>query len=293
MGITAIDLAALPPPQAIDELEFEMLLDAATQEFTRRWEELRLAKPELPSVNTVLLESEPVTIALQTGAYRELLVRQRINEAVRASLLAFAKGSDLDHLAAFYDVVRLPGELDDRLRLRVILAIQGRSTGGTAPRYRGVALAASLRVADARVYRVGRDPTIFVAVYATDNSGVADAALLAQVSAALNDDEVRLINDTIVVRSAIFNVVDIVADVWLLPDTPDTVLGTLSASLREAWMTETGLGFDLTLAWATARLMRTGVYKVQLLQPGADVRAEPHEALAIGQIQLNNRGRDY
>jgi phage-related baseplate assembly protein len=40
---------------------------------------------------TLQLESEPLTMLLQLCSYRELLLRQRINEAAKASLLAYAK----------------------------------------------------------------------------------------------------------------------------------------------------------------------------------------------------------
>ena len=40
-----------------------------------------------------------------------MLLRQRVNEAARGVLVAFAQGSDLDHLAAFYPEKRLEGAL--------------------------------------------------------------------------------------------------------------------------------------------------------------------------------------
>ena len=49
---------------------------------------------------------------LETAAARETLLRARINDAAKANLVAFAGGGDLDHLAGFYDVVRLGGEAD-------------------------------------------------------------------------------------------------------------------------------------------------------------------------------------
>ena len=38
-----------------------------------------------------------------------MLLRQRVNEAARGVLIAFAQGSDLDQLAAFYPEKRLEG----------------------------------------------------------------------------------------------------------------------------------------------------------------------------------------
>ena len=54
-----------------------------------------------------------------------MLLRNRINIAARGQLLAYAAGTDLDHLAAFYGVERLAGEGDERLRLRIQLRIKG------------------------------------------------------------------------------------------------------------------------------------------------------------------------
>lgn len=278
------DLSSYPPPRAVEELDFETLFAVFKADMVSRM-------PEIAQL--MELESEPATKLGQVHSYVEMLVRARINDAIRANLLAYAVGADLDHLAAFYDVVRLPGEADEALRRRVILAIQGRSTGGTAPRYRSVALGASVRVADAVVYRVGTDPTVHVAVYATDNNGVADAELLAMVEAALNDPAVRMVNDTIVVRSAVFEVVDVEANVWLLPEASNALLDVLPDTLRTAWAAETGLGFNLTRAWLTARLMVSGVQRVEIVAPAADVIALPEQAISIGAIKLNNMGRDY
>ncbi|NUV25651.1 hypothetical protein MS6204_04603 [Escherichia coli] len=47
-------------------------------------------------IRTLELESEPATKLLQENAYRELLLRQRINEAAQAVMVAYAMGGDLD-----------------------------------------------------------------------------------------------------------------------------------------------------------------------------------------------------
>lgn len=278
------DLSGFPPPQAVEELDFETLFAAFKADMTAR----------MPEIAPLLeLESEPATKLGQVHSYVEMLVRARINDAIRANLLAYATGPDLDHLAAFYDVVRLWDETDEALRRRVILTIQGRSTGGTAPRYRSVALGASVRVADAVVYRDGTDPTVHVAVYATDNNGVADAALLEEVRAALDDPAVRMVNDIIVVKSAVFEVVNVEANIWLLPETSNSLLDVLPDTLKSAWAAKTGLGFDLTRAWLTARLMVSGIQRVEILAPTEDVVAPPERAISIGTVTLHNMGRDY
>jgi len=293
---TLYDLSAFPPPRAIEELDFEAIVTAMKANAVARCDEVGI---DIRGI--ISLESEPMLKLIEVFAYRETLIRARINDAFRANLLAYAGGGDLDHLAVFYDVTRLPGETDAALRRRTILAIQGRSTGGTVPRYRSVALGASPRVADAVVYRDGTSPVVHVAVYSTDADRVADAALLSEVETALNAPGVRMVNDTIEVRSAIFEVVNIEYDVWLLPETPDTMItppapnrdSPLAAQLRQAWDAETGLGFDLNHAWITARLMRPGIQRVAPVLPATDKVAPPERAISLGTITLNNKGRAY
>lgn len=94
-----IDLSKLPAPKIVEELNFEAILAAMRADLEGR----------LPGWTAAVLESDPANKILEVAAYRELLLRQRINEAARACMLAFASGSDLDHLSAFYAVSRLEG----------------------------------------------------------------------------------------------------------------------------------------------------------------------------------------
>nr|WP_245157998.1 hypothetical protein [Burkholderia pseudomallei] len=92
---------------------------------------------------TLALESEPVTRVLQENAYREVLLRQLINDKARGLLLAYARGTTLEHIAALFDVERLVVtaadpehgidavyEDEDSLRERVQLAPRGFSVAG-------------------------------------------------------------------------------------------------------------------------------------------------------------------
>lgn len=45
---------------------------------------------------TLTLESEPIVKLLQENAYREVIWRQRVNEAARAVMLAYAAGTRRD-----------------------------------------------------------------------------------------------------------------------------------------------------------------------------------------------------
>ncbi len=276
-------LSGLSKPAIIETLSFEEIRQ-------RSIDKLQSLDPE--GFNAIL-ESDPVIKLIEVDAYNEFLLRQRINDAVRANLLAFATGTDLDHLAAFYGVIRMVGELDDRLRLRVILAIEGRSTGGTEPRYKFVAMTADIRVSNAAVYTVGRDPTIRVAVFSSDNGGVADAILLGKVNAALQDIEVRMVNDTIVVAAAATTIYNVSVEVWLLPTASGDTAALMEASLRAAWAAEMQLGRDITHGWLSAKLMVAGVQDIKILLPVEKIAVAPNNAAALGTVTIAIKGRDF
>ena len=85
-----INLTQLPAPKAIEEFSFEQI-------FARKKAALIALCPDSTraAIAAALeLESEPLTIDLQQQAYQELLLRQRINEATAANMLALATGSD-------------------------------------------------------------------------------------------------------------------------------------------------------------------------------------------------------
>lgn len=94
-----IDVSKLTAPKIIEELDYETILD-----------QMKIKLAELmPDWTAADLESDPANKILEVAAYREMLIRHRINEAAKAVMVAFATGSDLDHLAAFYPEERLAG----------------------------------------------------------------------------------------------------------------------------------------------------------------------------------------
>lgn len=97
-----IDLSALPAPQVIEELNYETILAARKAELLGRFTGEERTKIEA----ALKLESEPMVKLIEAAAYRELKLRQRINEGARAVMLAFATGGDLDQLAALHNVRR-------------------------------------------------------------------------------------------------------------------------------------------------------------------------------------------
>lgn len=86
-------------PNIIEPLNFEEIFSRMKEELISRDESF-----------TALVESDPAIRILEVAAWRELLLRERINEAIKSNLLKFATGNDLDNLAEFYVVERENGE---------------------------------------------------------------------------------------------------------------------------------------------------------------------------------------
>ena len=100
---TPIDLSRLPAPVVIEQIDYEAILAGRKAYAVSLWP----ADQQAEVAATLALESEPLTKLLQESAYRETLLRQRVNEAALAVLLPFAQGADLEQIGARFNVARL------------------------------------------------------------------------------------------------------------------------------------------------------------------------------------------
>lgn len=286
-----VDLSTLPAPAVIEELDYEAIVARQKAKFQELWEAVRVSHPDLPEYDVTMLETDPAMIVIEAESYRELLLRARVNAAARSNLLAFSTGTDLEHLAADHGVTKLVDETDASLRSRIVLADQGNSAAGPEEWYEFHARSASIEVADVKVYKIVPGPEIEVAVLSTAEGGVPSSELLATVRAVVTSPSVRSINDIVNVASATKTVVNVAADVWLLPEAPVAVFDALEALLRTALTTEGGIGRDINRSWITAKLMAAGVAKVDVISPADDVIMDFHSAATFGTVVLTYRGR--
>ena len=210
--MSTITLSQLPQPNVIELLDYETILAERKAYLIS----LYPADQQQAITGTLALESEPITKLLQENAYRELILRQRINDAAVANMLAWAKGSDLDNLVANWNVQRLtirqsdPSatppvpeimEDDEALILRALMAWDGLSVAGPTGAYEYFALSADGKVADAK----GSSPSgavAIVTILSTEGDGTADAALIAKVDKALSHEDKRPVGDRLTVQSA-------------------------------------------------------------------------------------------
>ncbi len=277
---TLSDLASLPTPAVIETLSFETI-------FTELQTEFQSLYPDY----SALLASDPAVKLLEVAAYREVLLRNRINAAAKASLLAFATGSDLEHVAAFYGVTRLMDETDEALRLRTRQRIIGFANAGGAAHYRYWALSASPEVADVEVDSPapGR---VRISVLAKGEADTVPDAVLNAVRAVVLRDDIRVLTDTVEVVPAELIPVTVTARIWLYPDTPMVAFDAIGARFKEALAAHSGLGWDLTPSWVIGELQRPGVHKVELLVPTTDIRASANQAVRLMNLNLEFAGRD-
>lgn len=282
-----VDLTSLPAPAMIATVDAEAIIARMAASFTS-W---ALDEYGVDVTGIVSLEGEPIAVQMQFYAFQEAQMRAAFNDVLKSNLLAFAGGSDLDHIAADHGVTRLVGETDSALRSRVVLADQGNSAAGPEEWYEFHAQSASIEVADVAVYKTGSGPEIEVAVLSTAEGGIPSSELLAIVRAVVTSPSVRSINDIVSVVAATKTVVNVTADVWLLPETPLSVFDGLEAMLRAALTAEGGIGRDINRSWLQAKLMVPGVANVEVASPLADVIMDDHAAATFGSIVLTYRGR--
>lgn len=277
---TAIDLSRLPAPNVIEELSFEAIYA----------EMLARVKAAVPDFDD-RLESDPAVRVLQVSAYFRMLDRQRVNDAARSVMVAFAQGGDLDHLGALVGVARLeiaPAdeqtgaaalmEADDDFRRRIVLAPEAFSVAGPSGAYIARALSAHGDVLDASASSPA-PACVTVYVLARGGQGYAAPELLATVTEALSGEDVRPIGDRLTVESAAIIEYEIDASLFFLPG-PDAELVMEEARSRVQAYTEEQhrIGRDVTRSGIFAALHIPGVANVDLVQPAEDMPISDGEA---------------
>ena len=281
--MSTLDLSRLPAPLVLEPLDFEALYQEALTDF----------RALMGGNWSAALESDPVVKLLEKAAYDKMMGRARINDAAKALLLAFARDSDLDHLAANYNVQRLlvvaadPGavppieaqyESDDSLVERTLLAFEGMSIAGPRDAYVFHAMSADGRVADARASSPS-PATVEVSILSRIGEGLASEDLLEVVRQALNDEKVRPVGDRLIVQSASLIDYQVEAVLYLYPGPEiELSLTEAKAALDRYINTQRRLGRDIRRSAIHAALHVSRVQRVDLISPAEDVVVLDHEA---------------
>ena len=258
-----IDLSQLPPPDVVEPLDYEAIVAAMLAD-------LRARDPDFSAI----VESDPAFKIIQVCAYREMLLRNRVNHGARAVMLAYATGGDLDQVAALLGAERQAGESDERLRQRTQLALEGYTVAGSTGAYRFHALGADPRVQDVGVTSPNPGEVQVVVLGGDNPDGAADAALVAIVLAALSSDEVRPLTDTVSVVAVEILPYVVTAELTVEAG-PDSavVRAAAEAAVRARVAAAHRVGGTAYRSALTAALHVPGVVSVDLTAPAADVVA--------------------
>ncbi|WP_264711332.1 baseplate assembly protein [Wolbachia endosymbiont (group B) of Aporia crataegi] len=258
----------------VEKLSYEEIFSRMKEELVRRDETF-----------SGLVESDPAMKVLEVAAWRELLLRQRINEAVKGNLLKFATGEDLDNLAEFYGVEREKEEEDERFRKRVKAKIAGWSTGGSKEYYKYHALSADSRVKDALVESpIPGKVQISILSTQLSTTGIASEELLEIVKKQVTRDDIRVLTDTVTVIGCNITEIDIHSRMSISPVISKEEIKKQFIKKFEA---NRRLGWNVTRSWIIANLFVEGVENVELIEPREDVVVLGNECAVLGYVKLD------
>ncbi|WP_336800661.1 baseplate assembly protein [Kaistia sp. MMO-174] len=281
-----IELSSLPAPAVIETLDFETLFGA----FRSAFEGL------MPDYDVGALETDPAMIAGQAFGWERLKDRARVNDAARSVMLAFARGSDLDQLAAHYGVERVvlvpatstaPAVLEDdaRFRTRVQLAPEAMATTGTRGAYIFHALAADPAISDIGLI-VPRPGEVHVIIMA-GATGEPTSTTVDSVRARLTRDDIKPLTDAVVVRAVGMVPYSVAATLEIArgPD-PALIRQQAVASLRAYAASRQRVGAFVAVSGLHASLSVPGVQRVRLLQWSQDLTVGLDQAPRLDTVDV-------
>ncbi|ENV0685366.1 baseplate assembly protein [Salmonella enterica] len=301
--MATVDLSQLPVPDVVEELDYETILAERIATLISLYPE----DQQEAVARTLALESEPIVKLLQENAYREVIWRQRVNEAARAVMLAYAIDSDLDNIGGNFSVERLvvtpaddttipptPAEmeLDADYHLRIQQAFEGLSVAGPVGAYQYHGRSADGRVGDISV--ISPSPAcVTISVLSRENNGVASEELLAIVRNALNAEDVRPVADRVTVQSAEIVNYQINATLYLYPGPEsEPIRAAAEAKLKAYISAQHRLGRDIRKSAIYAALHVEGVQRVELAAPVADIVLDNTQASFCTDYSLVIGGSD-
>lgn len=276
-----IDLSNLPAPAVLEVKTYETILAEMKAD-------LLLKLPDYDVEN----KSDPAIKVLEIAAYRETLIRQRVNDAAKAVMLAYAAGTDLDNIAANIRLTRFSGETDTEFRARIQLAPDGYSVAGPSAAYVFHAINAHADIADATAISPAPGE-VLVSVLSKLGNGAASPEILTAVTDTLSDKTVRPLTDSVTVQSATIVDYEIVADIYTYsgPDT-SVVIAEATAKANAYKASVRKIGRNPTLSGIYAALHVDGVQRVVLTSPTADVSISDTQCSNCTSITLTHAGTD-
>ena len=297
----SVDFNLLPKPNFVDVIDYEAILNERKEYFISLYpsdeqDEIR---------KTLSRESEPVNKLLQENAYREMILRQQINQKALSTLLAYAMGTDLDVWGANFDVERLIStpantdavpptpaiyESDNDYRYRIQKKLDALSTAGPESAYESHALNADGRVADVKCSSPAPAYALLTILqHDTENNASTDE-LNAIVYDYVSAEKRRPTGDRVQVQSAEIINYDIEA-VLVTKNVPETdpVLEAATASITDYVTTAKRIGKGVYFSDLYSALKVSGVDRVELISPTEELFITEFQAAFCANLSLSVR----
>ena len=255
-----MDISKLPAPEFL-----ELDVDVITADIIAEYERLS-GKPLYPA------QADRLMIDVIT--YREVLIRNEINEAAKQNLLAFARGVMLDYLGDFFGVVRLENETDEQLHNRIQLAPESYATTGARQAYRFHTFSTDASIIDCEAVR-GGSGKIFI--YILTANGAPSDALIQAVLDNTSDEKKRPLSDIVQVIAG--EPLDVKLAIKITPfatANPQAVLKTAKKQAQDyADRIKLKLGGDVVPSQIIDELSGDGVWQVSVVSPSRPIIVEP------------------
>lgn len=300
----SVDFSSLPKPNFVDVIDFESIFNERKEYFISLY-----PQNQQDSIRTTLnRESEPVTKLLQENAYREMILRNQINEKALATQLAFAKKEDLDVWGANYDVVRLviseanntttppsPAiyEYDEDYRYRIQKKLDALSTAGPESAYEYHALSADSRVADVKCSSPAPAHALLTILQRDTENNASTPELNNIVLNYVSGETKRPTGDRVQVQSAEIIEFQVQAKLHInnVPET-ETVFAAAMDSISSYVNTSKRLGKGVYFSDLYSALKVTGVDRVELLSPTSELILTNFQAATCTAINLTIAGEE-
>ena len=297
----SVDFDLLPKPNFVDVIDFELILSERKEYLISLY-----SVNEQPDIRKLLSrESEPVTKVLQENAYREMILRNQINDRALATQLAFAKKEDLDIWGANFDVERLviseadnsvtppaPAvyETDEDFRYRIQKKLDALSTAGPESAYEFHTLSADSRVADVKCSSPAPAHALLTILQRDSINNASTEALNNIVLNYVSGEKKRPTGDRVQVQSAeIINYsIEAILVTKNVPET-DAVLLAAQDNINTYAKTPKRLGKGVYFSDLYSALKVSGVERVELLSPLAEIPINNFQAAFCTEIKISVR----
>ena len=231
-------------------------------------------------------ESDPAAKILEIAAYRELILRDRINNAAKANLLAFATSNDLDYLAEFYGIKRQENktemEVDDAFRLRIKAKIAAFSNAGSKDHYRFHALSASSHVKDA-LASSDQPGGVKISILSDSENGTSSKELLEIVKNYINRDDIKMLTDTVEIVGCKIIPVEIKIE---LKTSNSFGLSTIREKFISKFNATKCLGWSPSISWIIANIFTDDVTHIKVLSPLEDISIANDECVSLKSLEF-------